>query len=210
MIDTTDHEEHDHPVRRILRSLPKINAPEGLDNLLERRLAEEQSEPPSFLEAILRPRRVPVYAVSVITIAMMSVFAYYLFVQRTAAPEQVQRREMPRQQPTVSQPPQRQAAAQADESHRSSQRLASTDTARREELRVSSPSESVSGEIDSRLLREVGGTGSQRTQPSDLPFLKVVPGNPVAGPWMDSVARADSLRKDSLKHAGERRQKISR
>jgi len=206
MIDTTDHEEHDHPVRKILRSLPKVDSPEDFENRLERRIAEDEAVSHSFLDLIIQPRRIPVYAFSAITMAIVGVFAYYVFVQTNVVPEPVLEQQKTVEQPAVPEPGQAQTAGRSDEHLRPAQRVVATDSARPEEMRMTSQRESVGGDIDRRgLLREVGGTGLQRTQQSpDMPFLRTTPGTDAGYSWMDSVARVDSLRRDSLKRAGER------
>lgn len=222
MIDTTNHDEERNPVRKLLKSLPRIPAPADFDRRLQQHLAEKESKKKTLWDVLFAPRRVPAYAYSLIAVVAAGVIVYYSYIrtgvaQQQVAPNQEEMRKAenstrPEQderaeQPTLSTP--RSTVAQQEQSPR----VTTTLRPRREPLpMVSSPRESVREGLDSRgILKEVGGTGARSTErPVDVPFIKVLPQSEMAGEWYDSIARADSMKRDSLKHVQEQKQKNSR
>lgn len=91
MIDTTKHSEDEDPVRRVLKSAPRIQAPEDFEMRLKRRIEEAKAPPlagegTSWWETIFAPRRMPAYALSGIAVVAAGFIAYYALIRTGAAP----------------------------------------------------------------------------------------------------------------------------
>lgn len=205
-----DHEEEHNTVCTILQSLPRIEAREDFDVRLQQRLTQGKSK--SVRDFLSLPRRIPVYALTLIAGVAVGVLAYNSFIRTDVAPQQVApKQENPqRQQPTVPTP----SLAPSVKSSETQQPLQATRAMPVRRPRPESSStvistpESVQDELNRGMLKEVGGTGARSAQrPVDMPFLEVKPQGSGFS-WTDSIARADSLKRDSLKRFLEHQQKI--
>lgn len=216
MIGTNHRDDEQHPIRRILRSLPKVEAPEDFETRLKRRIAEPTEIPKraSIWDDLLAPRRIPAYALSAAALVVVSIVAYYSLVSTGVAPTQ----EIPAGQQTQEQQTKQPAEPPAVSTKPSVEKQvpAPTSNVEREKRAVTLPSSSgrsldesarrqeAQDELLQRgLLKQVGqGTTPSRTsRVFDMPesvarsMGVVAPG----GAEFDSAARADSLKADSLR-----------
>lgn len=213
MIDTNDYEEERNPIRKVLKSLPKVHASDDFELRLKRRLNQGEFEKTSLSDILFSPKRVPAYSLSLIAIVMTSVIIYYSIIRTGVAPDdgfpkpkEMMREKQPEtlsvtQSPAhVSGVPQRKFVVDAPKRFPQEGQSA-----------TSLPSkESTQDALSKRgLLREVGGTQTRSTRSLEIPELGFFQKLQSAAKdrWGDSVARADSVKRDSLKRFQESQQK---
>lgn len=215
MNDTTKHDDEHHPVRKLLQTLPKIPAREGFIHRLHRRLAEE---PQKTFWSSLELFPIPAYSLSVVALVMAGAVFYFLFIPTETVPvePQLKRAETQRQEPpplTPAQAPQTTQGSQTVEERSMEQLQRVPETAVTMDTSIPSEGslhitrtqqsfptlrESVQDIQRGGVLKEVGGTGVRAGQPPDTsPFLR--PMTAISVEILDSIARADSLKRDSLK-----------
>lgn len=214
MNDTTKHDD-DHPVRKLLQSLPKITTGEDFTRRLHERLAKEPQR--SFWSSVDLPP-IPAYSLSIAGLAVAGAILYFSFMKTDITPIQqpskqteIRQQEQPQQTPSqVSKPTQetRTPGTQDITQHaQGSQTRGSVDTSLPAEGARAAEPQQVSSmsarqpfqDAQQRtLLREVGGTGLRVEQPADTsPFLRSVTSVSIEAIY-DSIARSDSLKRDSL------------
>ncbi|MBI1805438.1 MAG: hypothetical protein HYR76_00110 [Ignavibacteria bacterium] len=125
MSDISHHsDEGDDKLRKVLRDVPTVNASPDFEERLQRRINEGGSgkKVTSIFGQLLAPRRIPVFAYSLLTVIVVGVFSYYMFF-RTNVTSVDQIRQIPsvdeKAKPTVPAVPQLQQGI--DESHSTGQ-----------------------------------------------------------------------------------------
>jgi hypothetical protein len=215
MNDTTKRDDEHHPVRKLLQTLPKIPAREDFIERLHRRLAEKPQKKTLWSSLEISP--IPAYSLSVIALVIAGAVFYFSFIrtERGSVEYKTKQADFQREEPppqTTAQPPQTTQGSQTAGERRIERRQQLPETAVTMDTSVpsehslnitggrqSSPPlrESVQDVQRQMLLREVGGTGLRSLQPSDTsPFLRPTTG--ISAEILDSIARADSLKRDSL------------
>jgi hypothetical protein len=233
MNGTTKYDGEDHPVRKLLQSLPKIATRAGFELRLRKRLADQPKRTlwPTFVVA----RRIPAYSLSVLAVAAVGTVVYFAFLQTGITPvEQVEQprdvqQEIPQQVPSL-QPSH--SAEGSDESKAQAAQEQQPAVAPSENLSIdkSSPSGTSSPPTEKQqllpppireaiqdartqrlLLKEAGGTGLRIEQPAETsgtPFLRPSTDASIEALY-DSITRSDSIKQDSPKDTINRDQKIN-
>ena len=81
-----NNEQH-HPVRKLLKKLPEVQASDDFEARLHRRIAEEKTlEKNGFSEKVFQPRRVPVFAYSLVALVAVGIVAYSVFLRTDGTP----------------------------------------------------------------------------------------------------------------------------
>ncbi len=211
MIGRPHHDEDRHPVRKILQSLPKIPATHGFEARLRKRIADERERPvrPSLWDWVLMPARVPAMALSLTAIVAAGVFSYYTFVRTGVTPVQ-----QTLQPPTLIEPKAASTQSPPTEDlmdNRQADRLTGSSresVARRQSTRPApvedaAAREAAQEELFQRgLMKEVGhGTApAQANRAFGIPeTAQGKSSQNVFQILLDSAARVDSLRADSLR-----------
>ncbi|MBI4546337.1 MAG: hypothetical protein HY707_00020 [Ignavibacteriae bacterium] len=74
-----------NPLRKLLKGLPKVKASEDFEARLQRRITSEESRRP-ILGRVFAPRRIPVFAYSLVTIVAVCLISYYVFFRTGNVP----------------------------------------------------------------------------------------------------------------------------
>lgn len=214
MNDTTHHDDEYHPIRKLLQSLPKIPARDDFVQRLRRRLAEE---PRKRIWSFPEISPLPAYALSIAALVVAGAVLYFSLIRIDPAVRTEAGRHTPipqselttgasaesLQSGRVTPHPVDQNVGSQDQTPATAGTMDTQTTSRSslsvsEAPRATSPARQSVHDIQSRvLLKEVGGTGLRATQfPDTSPFLRPTTG--ISMEVIDSIARADSLRRDSL------------
>jgi hypothetical protein len=113
LTDPEQHNDDPHPVRKLLKRLPKVEASADFEQRLQRRIAEEgkKSAMPGRWKELLLPKRIPVFAYSLVTLVVVGVVSYYSIFRSG---------RMPRKEIPIVQENEKTISAPASESNRPS------------------------------------------------------------------------------------------
>lgn len=218
MIDTTsegmgteNQGDERHPVRKILKTLPKVHARHDFEFRLRKRITGEERPATPSGDRMMVSRHVPAYALSLVALLSAGVVAYFSLIRSSA--DQVEqplkqdemKQETPQQQSSPAQPPSIKPGSRTAEVKKLPEVQPEETLSTR--FSIESPSssvpsrKSVQDQMRERgMFREVGGTGMRSDQPAETaatPFIRAVP-NAALQLLHDSIAHADSAQKDSL------------
>jgi len=216
MIGTKHRDDDQNPIRRLLRSLPQVEASEHFEARLRQRIAGKAEAPKrtSVWDGLIAPRRIPAYALSAAALVVVSVVAYYSLVSTGVGPTE----ETPVEQSVQQQQPAHPAVPPAVSTQTTAKKQPSPPgkSVAREQRAVSLPPgsgrsldepahrrEAEDVLLQHGLLKQVGqGTTPSRSfRVFDMPesVARFEGAGAPGGAEFDSAARKDSLKADSLR-----------
>jgi len=166
MTDANGDGEKGHPVRGLLKSLPRVDATDDFEVRLQRRIAEEESrkDRSGILAWLPGVRRIPVFAYSVVSVMVVGIVSYFLLMRTTpVAPPPHERLVVPENKEEIVPAPRVDDLRKKSDSREQRQRVAQQGPSRDE---VSGPSSSKGNDLKGK---QAEGNILEAAKPSEKP-----------------------------------------